>query len=378
MKMSQFAFNYQQLNMLLRVFFATNLKIALRNPRSAWAFIRTLFGLGQAARRRKSMLRQGVRVPPIIILSITERCNLACRGCYAHALHEIPENELDADRLEGLVAEADRLGVSFFVVAGGEPFLKPELLEMAARHRNIIFLVFTNGLLINSALAYRLRRLSNIVPLLSLEGGEKETDERRGAGVYRKLLYVMNDLKKNNIFFGTSLTLTRLNFPVLTEESFIRSLVERGMRIILTVEYTPVDEGTEDLTVTPEQRREYRDKVTRYRSAIPAVFVNLPQDEEDAGGCLAAGRGFIHVSAKGAVEPCPFSPFSDSNIKDMDLEQALRSPFLAALREHPEELHETGGGCVLWQKREWVNEVLDECGCAREDAAVLEKAIMAG
>ncbi len=376
--MSQLIFNYQRLNMLLRVFFATNLKIALRNPRSAGAFVRTLFGLGQASRRRKAMLRKGVRVPPIIILSITERCNLACRGCYAHALHEIPENELDADRLEGLVAEADRLGVSFFVVAGGEPFLKPELLEMAARHRNIIFLVFTNGLLIDSSLAYRLRRLPNIVPLLSLEGGERETDERRGGGVYQKLLHVMNDLRKNNIFFGTSLTLTRLNFPVLTEESFIRSLVERGMRLILTVEFTPVDEGTGDLTVTPEQRREYRDKVARYRSTIPAVFVNLPQDEEEAGGCLAAGRGFIHVSAKGAVEPCPFSPYSDSNIRDVGLEQALRSPFLAKLREHPEELHETGGGCVLWQKREWVEDLLNESGLSREDTAVLEKAVVAG
>jgi MoaA/NifB/PqqE/SkfB family radical SAM enzyme len=373
--MSQIAFNYQQLNMLLRVFFATNLKVALKNPRSAWAFIRTLFGLKQAARKRRTMERLGVRVPPILILSITERCNLACKGCYAHALHEAPADELSPDRLRRLVAEADQLGISFFVVAGGEPFMKPELLEMAEAHRNIIFLVFTNGLLIDKTMTDRLRRLPNIVPLLSLEGGEKETDERRGAGVYRKLLAVMADLKRNNIFFGTSLTITRANFPVLTDELFVRGLVSRGMRLILTVEFTPVDEGTEELTVTPEQRQAYREKVARYRRTIPAVFVNLPQDEEDAGGCLAAGRGFVHVSAKGAVEPCPFSPFSDSNLNLMSLEQALQSKFLARLRAHPAALHETGGGCVLWQKREWVTELLREISIKDEDAAILEKAV---
>jgi MoaA/NifB/PqqE/SkfB family radical SAM enzyme len=306
------------------------------------------------------MEQRGVRVPPIIILSITEQCNLACKGCYAHALHEIPAQELSSERLQGLVAEADDLGVSFFVVAGGEPFLKPELLEMASRHRNIIFLVFTNGLLIDENMTERLRQLPNIVPLLSLEGQESETDERRGAGVYRKLLEVMRLLRENNIFFGTSLTLTRSNYPVLTDENFIRDLVDRGMRLILTVEFTPVDQGTEDQTVTREQRRQYREKVARYRKTIPAVFVNLPQDEEDAGGCLAAGRGFVHISAQGAIEPCPFSPFSDSNIKEMGLEEALQSEFLAKLRENPAELHETGGGCVLWQKRVWVTNMLEE------------------
>jgi MoaA/NifB/PqqE/SkfB family radical SAM enzyme len=364
--MSQFFFNYQQLNMLLRVFFFTALKTAVKNPRTALAFFKTLIGLGRAAGKREKMAKSGVRVPPIIILSITERCNLACKGCYAHALHEASQNELTPERLHRLVEEADDAGVSFFVVAGGEPFLKPELLEIAARFRNIVFLAFTNGLLLDAALVRRLRGLPNIVPLLSLEGGEAETDERRGTGVYRKLLSIMDGLKRNNVFFGTSLTLTRANFPVLTEENFVRGLTDRGMRLILMIEYTPVDPGTEQLTVSPAQRRELAEKMKRFRRTVPAVFVNLPHDEEEAGGCLAAGRGFIHISAQGAVEPCPFSPVSDSNIRDLSLTEALRSPLLERLREHPAELHETGGGCVLWQKREWVNRLLQ---AAEDDAS---------
>jgi MoaA/NifB/PqqE/SkfB family radical SAM enzyme len=367
-KMNQFLFNYEQITGLLRVFFFTALKTALKNPRTALAFFKTFIGLGRAASKREKMAKQGVRVPPIIILSITERCNLACKGCYAHALHEIPESELTAERLHRLVGEADGLGVSFFVVAGGEPFLKPELLEIASRYPNMVFLVFTNGLLLDAALVDRLRRVPNIVPLLSLEGGEAETDDRRGAGVYRSLVTVMERLKRNHLFFGTSLTLTRNNFPVLTEDAFVRDLTKKGMRLILMVEVTPVDPGTEDLTVTSEQRRELSARMRRFRKTMPAVFVNLPQDEEEAGGCLAAGRGFVHISARGAVEPCPFSPFSDSNIRDMSLEQALRSKLLARLREFPVELHETGGGCVLWQKRERVTQLLEETGAKRDQA----------
>ncbi len=367
--MSQFLFNYQQLNLLIRIFFITVLKTALKNPRSVWSFLRTLLGLGAAARKRERMSGLGVRVPPIIIWSITERCNLACKGCYARALHEKVDNELSPERFHGLVSEASDLGVSFFVVAGGEPFLKPELLEAAERHPGMIFLVFTNGLLIDTGLVQRLRLLSNIVPLISLEGGEAETDDRRGQGVYRSLISVMEKLKRENIFFGTSLTLTRNNFSVLTKEEYVRGLTNLGIRLILMVEYTPVDAGTENLTVTAGQRLELIDKMRHFRASVPAVFVNLPQDEEEAGGCLAAGRGFVHISAQGAVEPCPFSPFSDSNIHELSLREALQSKLLARLRDFPAGLHETGGGCVLWQKREWVQGLLRETA-AKERHAV--------
>jgi MoaA/NifB/PqqE/SkfB family radical SAM enzyme len=358
--MSQIAFNYQQLNMLLRIFFFDALKIALKNPRSALTFLKTLFWLKKAGSKREKWNARGLRVPPIIILSITQRCNLSCQGCYAQALHEMPENELSPQRLLRLFEEASELGVSFFVVAGGEPFLRPELLEIAARFPNIIFLVFTNGLLIDAAMVARLKRLPNVVPLISLEGGERETDERRGNGVFQSLMGTMAALRRENVFFGTSLTLTHDNFTTLTDDVFIGSLFREGIRAFFLVEYTPVSAGTEHLVVGPEQRQMLKEKIMHFRKKIPALFISLPQDEEEAGGCLAAGRGFIHISAQGAVEPCPFSPFSDSNIREQSLQEALDSKLLKTLRQMPGELHETGGGCILWQKREWVKTLLGD------------------
>jgi MoaA/NifB/PqqE/SkfB family radical SAM enzyme len=371
--MSQFAFNYQQLNLLLQIFFFDLLKIALKNPRMVFTFIRNLFWLKKASKKRELWDSRGLRVPPIIILSITEQCNLACKGCYAHALHEISEKELTPERLGSLVAEASDLGVSFFVVAGGEPFLKPELLEIAGRFPNIIFLVFTNGLLLDTAVINRLAELKNIVPLISLEGGEAETDERRGPGVFQKLMRTMAILKKKHLFFGTSLTLTNRNFSTLTDERYLQTLAKEGIKLIFLVEYTPVDPGTEELVVSKAQRKALSEKMKSFRRRIPALLIALPLAEEEAGGCLAAGRGFIHISAQGAVEPCPFAPFSDSNIREKSLKEALQSRLLSVLREHPQELHETGGGCILWQKRVWVEGLLEngKSGVKTEPAVVV-------
>ncbi len=97
-----------------------------------------------------------------------------------------------------------------------------------------------------------------------------------------------------------------------------------------------------------------------FRSQFPALFIAVPWDEMDVGGCLSAGRGFIHINAEGDVEPCPFAPFSDANLKQVSLKEALQSKFLASLRQIPELSKYTGGGCALWKNQEKVVSVLRE------------------
>ena len=83
------------------------------------------------------------------------------------------------------------------------------------------------------------------------------------------------------------------------------------------------------------------------------MFIALPWDEDEIGGCLSAGRGFIHVSAEGNVEPCPFIAYSDTNLKNLPLKDALQSKMLKTIRENHAELKEIQG-CALWEKRDWV------------------------
>ena len=78
--------NYDRLlNESLRIFFKDALRITLRNPSQAYFFYRTIRWQKKAARVRLNWEKQDIPVPPIIIFSITNRCNLQCKGCYAQS-----------------------------------------------------------------------------------------------------------------------------------------------------------------------------------------------------------------------------------------------------------------------------------------------------
>lgn len=97
-----------------------------------------------------------------------------------------------------------------------------------------------------------------------------------------------------------------------------------------------------------------------YKEKFPALFIAFPGSEDEMGGCLASGRGFVHISADGSLEPCPFAPYSDSNLKDLTLREALGSEFLKQVRENHDNLKETRGGCALWENRQWVRSLLKD------------------
>ena len=212
---------------------------------------------------------------------------------------------------------------------------------------NILFLLITNGLLLDAPLVARLRTQRNTVPVLSLEGRQAETDGRRGAGVHERLRRRMAELKAAGVFFAVALTVTRENFEVVADPGFVEEAIRTGCKLFLFMEYTPVREGTEEWAITGAQREEMRRRVAGFRTRFarfPAVFIAVPWDEEGTGGCLAAGRGFVHINAAGDLEPCPFAPYSDVNLRDTPLEQALRSRFLAAMRGNHDRFRETEGG----------------------------------
>jgi len=342
----------------LRVFFKDALRISLRNPSQAYFFFKTIWNQRKASSIRQNWESQGVHVPPIMVYSITDKCNLQCKGCYNQNLRQSSKEELSIDRMHGIISEANELGISFIVLAGGEPLTRPEILDITGSFPDIIFLIFTNGLLIEGEELIKLKRQKNVVPIISLEGYEKDTDERRGKGVHDALQRIIRKLKNKRAFFGVSLTVTRYNFNTIINQQFIKKLSLLGCKIFFLPEYTAIRGGTEDWVPTVEQRTSTPGIMKSFRTQFPAIFVALPSDEEEFGGCLSAGRGFIHVSAEGDLEPCPFAPYSDTNLKDTPLKDALQSEFLRTIRQNHEQLHETDGGCALWVKREWVQSLL--------------------
>jgi len=313
----------------------------------------------KAAAVRKQHERDGIIVPPVMIVSITSRCNLACTGCYMHGRREKSAAEMNPAILVSVASQAAEIGVSIIVIAGGEPLVRQEeIFRIAKVHPHILFPLFTNGLLIDETVAAAIAENRNIVPVISFEGFRKDTDQRRGSGVYDRLLAACARLKSRNVFFGCSVTTTRENFDQVTGVAFILQMIDTGARVFTFVEYVPMTSGTENLVLTHEQKKTLQAVLADFNQKFPALFIGFPGDEDTYGGCLAAGRGFVHVSPSGDLEPCPAAPYSDTNLSTVPLREALRSRLLGRLREKPEILAETQGGCALRANRVWVEEIM--------------------
>lgn len=335
-------------------------RFSLRNPGMASFFAAKIIRFYFADQRRKKWSQKGVQVPPMLIYSVTAECNLDCAGCYAKLLHAPKRGEFNAEKFADVIQQADDIGVSYILTAGGEPFMRPELLDVTAKHPSIIFTPFTNGLLVTDEHIRRLKKQKHVIPIVSFEGYELDTDNRRGTGVYENGLDLIKRFQQAGIYYGVSITTTRDNFDTITSKKFISRLADLGCKIFFFINYIPVAEGTEDMVLSQSQVVDLNRIMTAYRQQYQALFLAFPGSEIDFGGCLAAGKGFVHINAEGDVEPCPFSPYSDASLRDMPLVEALRSPLLRTIRENDFRLDESNGICALWQNREWVSKLVEE------------------
>lgn len=316
-------------------------------------FSRHLIYQYKAYRLRKRMQNKGIHVPPLLIISLTRKCNLNCRGCYSKVLRPDKEGEMDAQKLLSVLQEARSLGISIVLFAGGEPMMRfDDLLFLNQTFPEMLMPVFTNGLLLQKKQIELLKRRSNLIPVISLEGGEEDTDLRRGPGISDLIRSVQNDLKNASLFYGISMTVDTYNLDSVLEDSFIHQQIQKGAGIFFFIEFVPVEPGTENKVLTEIQREKLQSALKQLDAAYPALFVSLPGDEKKFGGCLAAGRGFLHINPEGKVEACPFAPFSDSSLQDISLKEALHSKLMEKIRESHHLLTETTGGCALWNHKD--------------------------
>lgn len=341
------------------------MKASLKNPKETAFVIKYAMSVKGAKKKRNCIENNGLNIPHFLISSITSSCNLYCKGCYARANHSCGEgldrNQLPPERWGGIFKEAAELGIAFILLAGGEPLMRKDVLKEASEVEEIIFPIFTNGIMLDDEYLNIMDKHRNLVPVLSMEGDREQTDGRRGEGTYDVLVNVMESLKKRGILFGVSVTVTTKNIETVSCKPFFEDLYRNGCRALIFVEYVPVTNGTEQLAPTEREREILEGRQASLRMKYEdAIFLSFPGDEKYMGGCIAAGRGFFHINANGGAEPCPFSPFSDINLRDHTLLDALKSPLFRKLREAELLLGEHDGGCVLFEKEEEVRKLL---GC---------------
>ena len=345
-------------------------KASLKNPAASVFMLQYLSTNKEANRRRKEAEEEGRHIPPFLIASITTSCNLHCRGCYARANHNCFDKDeaentanknprmLSADRWGQIFEEAQELGISFILLAGGEPMLRRDVLETAGTKKKILFPIFTNGTMFTPENMKLFAAYPNLLPVLSIEGNEQTTDKRRGSGVYDKLAAGMSELQKRGIIFGSSVTVQTDNLHEVMGDDFLQSLIRKGCKAVIYVEYVPVGADTTELAPGDSERAYMAERLEQLREQYPElVFVSFPGDEKTSGGCLAAGRGFFHINAYGSAEPCPFSAYSDTSLGDVSLEEALHSPLFEKLQDSGTLMTQHTGGCVLFEQEKKVKQL---------------------
>ena len=339
------------------------IKATLKNPKESAFMLKFAAASRTASKKRRKAEDKGKHIPPFLIASITSSCNLHCAGCYSRCNHATvdaePVKQLTDDEWQNIFNEAEELGISFILLAGGEPMLRRGVIEAAGKKKNILFPIFTNGTYLDEKYLGLFSKCRNLIPVMSIEGNRELTDERRGKGIYDKLITNMDEIKKRGLIFGASVTVTTRNYKEVTSQEFLDSLSEKGCKVVIFVEYVPVTEESRDLAPTDAEREYLQSEITRLRENHPEmVYISFPGDEKSTGGCVAAGRGFFHINSHGGAEPCPFSPYSDINVRDSSLKEAMESPLFRKLRDEGYLLEDHSGGCILYEKREQVESLM--------------------
>lgn len=273
-------------------------------------------------------------IPWAILLDPTSACNLHCTGCWAAGYgHKL---NLTYEEIDDIIRQGKELGVYMYIYTGGEPLVrKKDLIRLCEKHADCVFLAFTNATLIDEEFADEMLRVGNFVPAISLEGFEEATDGRRGEGVYRKVREAMELLRRKKLIYGISCCYTGANYDSITSEEFYDSLIEMGAYFVWYFHYMPVgNDAAPELLPTPEQRIGVYEKIRAYRATKPLFAMDFQNDAEYVGGCIAGGHRYLHINANGDIDPCVFIHYSDSNIREKSLLEALRSPMMMAYHDN--------------------------------------------
>ncbi|MGO8758279.1 MAG: radical SAM/SPASM domain-containing protein [Terracidiphilus sp.] len=325
----------------------------VRHRRYVPGFLRLARTLKQSGRVRARHQAAGVRVPPFLILSVTSRCNLRCSGCYATGVGVVSSaparTGLGLDEWRRVVAEAVSLGVMAFIVAGGEPFLLPGIVNLFRDFPDRLFLVYTNGTALKPEDCAALKKLSNVVVMVSIEGDRALTDRRRGSGVFDRALGCLDLLRDAGVLTGIAVTVEAGNVEYWSDPANIDGLTAHTGPLIMFIEQIPEAGCDSGVQLTPEQQRRFRQTVLEYRErpAGGAFIVHSPADEEALGGCVSAGRGFAHVAPTGDVTACPVSALATHSVRTSNLRDALSSPLFSMIRDNGHLLETEGHPCGL-------------------------------
>lgn len=277
--------------------------------------------------------KENCNIPWAILMDPTSACNLHCTGCWAAEYGN--KLNLTFEELDSIITQGKKLGIHMYLYTGGEPLVrKKDIIALCKKHSDCQFLSFTNGTLIDEEFCLEMLKVKNFMPAISVEGFAEANDSRRGEGVYDKVMEAMRLLRQYKLPFGVSTCYTSANIDVVSSEEYFDTIVNAGALFAWFFHYMPVGNGAvPELLPTPDQRAMMYERIRAYRQTKPIFTIDFQNDAEYVTGCIAGGRSYLHINARGDVEPCAFIHYSNVNIRDCTLLEALKSPLFAAYHD---------------------------------------------
>ena len=313
----------------------------------------------RSVQRHKKRLRQGQFFPPYLYISIINSCNLRCTGCWVDVTHK--QHRIEADALNRMITTAKGMGNSFFGLLGGEPFMHKDLLAVLEQHPDAYFQVFTNGHFITEDVARRLRKLGNVTPLISVEGTEVISDQRRGkSGVWTATMNGLQNCLKHKVMTGVCTSLCQTNFDDLLTEAWIDRLIDMGVMYTWFHIYRPVGPlPAPQLALSREQQRQARQFVVDMRCRKPIIIIDAYYDADGQALCPAATGFTHHINPWGDIEPCPVIQFAKESIHDArPLDQVFNeSEFLCDFRRTAAS---STRGCIALERPDLIQALVDK------------------
>lgn len=314
----------------------------------------------------------GCNIPWAILLDPTTACNLKCTGCWAVEYGD--KLSLSYDEMDSIIDQGKDLGIYMYIYTGGEPLIrKKDIIKLCRKHDDCIFLAFTNGTLIDEDFADEMLEVGNFVPAISLEGSQEATDSRRGDGTYNAVIEAINILRDKKLVYGISSCYTSENIDSLASEEFYDYLVDLGVYFIWYFHYMPVGNGAQlDLLPRPEQRIKLMENIRKFRREKPLFAIDFQNDAQYVDGCIAGGRRYLHINSNGDVEPCVFIHYSDANIKDMPLLDALKSPLFMEYHNGQPFNDNMLRPCPMLENPDKINSMVHKTGAKSTDLESVE------
>jgi MoaA/NifB/PqqE/SkfB family radical SAM enzyme len=327
------------------------------NPKVVAKFVYN-FGIKgiRSVELHKRRIRRGEYFPPFLFISVISSCQLRCQGCWVDVA--APTQKLSLDELNRIVSDAKAHGNAYFGILGGEPFLHPQLLDMFAAHSDCYFQVFTNGQLITDAIARELRRLGNVTPLISIEGSEIVSDERRGRmQVLNRTLLGLEMCRRHGLLIGVATSVCQTNLD-LVSEAWLRRLIAMGVHYAWFHTYRVVGpKPSPHLSLRPEQVLAVRRFIVEMRARLPIAIVDAYWDDRGEALCPMATGISHHIGPGGDIEPCPVIQFATSSVRDRAslYETMTQSEFL---RDFRQTAAGATRGCIVLERPDLVRDLV--------------------